>query len=355
MSKKKVPEEKNIRSSAAEYLTYIAATGDNPQSIEMRYEDENIWLTQKMLAALYDVEIPTINEHIAKIFSDHELEPEATIRNFRIVQTEGSRQVTREVKHYNLQMIIAVGFKTNSDRAVQFRKWVNKIAKDYTIQGWVMDDERLKNGGSVLTEKYYEKLLEKIREIRLSERRFYQKVTDIYATALDYDKNAKTTCEFFAKVQNKMHFAVHGQTAAELIYNRADAKKEHMGLTTWEDAPDGKIQRYDVSVAKNYLTKDELSSLERIVSAYLDLAEDRARRHVPMTMEDWAKRLDIFLQADEREVLTDAGRISAQIAKEHAESEFEKYRIIQDKLFESDFDKQLKLLEQQISKTEDDD
>ncbi|MCL6558019.1 MAG: virulence RhuM family protein [Firmicutes bacterium] len=355
MSKKKVPEEKNIRSSAAEYLTYIAATGDNPQSIEMRYEDENIWLTQKMLAALYDVDVRTVNEHIQKIYTDHELEPEATIRNFRIVQTEGSRQVTREVKHYNLQMIIAVGFKINSDRAVQFRKWVNKIAKDYTIQGWVMDDDRLKNGGSVLTEKYYEKLLEKIREIRLSERRFYQKVTDIYATALDYDKNAKTTREFFAKVQNKLHFAVHGQTAAELIYNRADAKKEHMGLTTWEDAPDGKIQRYDVSVAKNYLTKDELSSLERIVSAYLDLAEDRARRHIPMTMEDWAKRLDIFLQADDREILTDAGKISAQIAKEHAESEFEKYRIIQDKLFESDFDKQLKLLEQQISKTEDDD
>lgn len=355
MSKKKTPEEKNIRSSAAEYLTYIAATGDNPQSIEMRYEDENIWLTQKMLAGLYDVEIPTINEHIAKIFSDHELEPEATVRNFRIVQIEGSRQVTREVKHYNLQMIIAVGFKINTDRAVQFRKWVNKIAKDYTIQGWVMDDERLKNGGSVLTEKYYEKLLEKIREIRLSERRFYQKVTDIYATALDYDKNAKKTREFFAKVQNKMHFAVHGQTAAELIYNRADAQKEHMGLTTWEDAPDGKIQRYDVSVAKNYLSQDELSSLERIVSAYLDLAEDRARRRIPMTMEDWAKRLDIFLQADDREVLSDAGRISAQIAKEHAESEFEKYRIIQDKLFESDFDKQLKLLEQQIAKTEDDD
>jgi len=355
MSKKKPPEEKNIRSSAAEYLTYIAATGDNPQSVEMRYEDENIWLTQKMLATLYDVEIPTINEHIAKIYSDHELEPEATIRNFRIVQTEGSRQVTREVKHYNLQMVIAIGFKINSDRAVQFRKWVNKIAKDYTIQGWVMDDERLKNGGSVLTEKYYDKLLEKIREIRLSERRFYQKVTDIYATALDYDKDAKTTREFFAKVQNKMHFAVHGQTAAEVIYNRADSKKEHMGLTTWEDAPDGKIQRYDVSVAKNYLSRDELSSLERIVSAYLDLAEDRARRHIPMTMEDWAKRLDIFLQADDREVLTDAGRISAQIAKEHAESEFEKYRIIQDKLFESDFDKQLKLLEQQIAKTEDED
>ena len=295
MSKKKPLEEKNIRSSAAEYLTYIAATGGNPQSVEMRYEDENIWLTQKMLAVLYDVEIPTINEHIAKIYSDHELELDATIRNFRIVQTEGSRQVNREVKHYNLQMIIAVGFKINSERAVQFRKWVNKIAKDYTIQGWVMDDERLKNGGSVLTEKYYEKLLEKIREIRLSERKFYQKVTDIYATALDYDKDSKTTHEFFAKVLNKIHYAVHGQTAAEVIYNRADAKKENMGLTNWEDAPSGKIQRYDVSVAKNYLLQDELSSLERIVSAYLDLAEDRAHRNIPMTMEDWAKHLDGIL------------------------------------------------------------
>ena len=348
-------KQKSIRSSAAEYLTYIAATGDSSQSVEVRYEDENIWLTQKMLATLYDVDVRTINGHLQTIYADHELEPEATIRNFRIVQTEGSRQVSRDVKHYNLQMVIAVGFKINSDRAVQFRKWANQIAKDYTIQGWVIDDERLKKGGSALTEKYYEKLLEKIREIRLSERRFYQKITDIYATALDYDKNARTTHEFFAKVQNKMHFAIHGQTAAELIYNRADARKEHMGLATWEDAPDGKIQRYDVSVAKNYLSREEMSSMERIVSAYLDLAEDRAHRHIPMTMEDWAKRLDMFLQADDREILKNAGSISAQIAKEHAESEFEKYRIIQDKRFESDFDKRLKSLEQQITKPEDDD
>jgi len=328
-----------IRSSAAEYLTFVASTGDSQESIEMRYEDENIWLTQKMMAQLYGVEVHTINEHIKKIFSDSELQEEATIRNFRIVQTEGTRQVSREVKHYNLQMIIAVGFKVNNDRAVQFRKWANAIVKDYTIKGWVMDEERLKNGGSILTEKYFEEQLEKIREIRLSERRFYQKITDIYATALDYDRTAKTTKEFFAKVQNKMHFAVHGNTAAEVIYRRADADKPHMGLTSWKAAPDGKIMKSDVSIAKNYLTEDELQSLERIVSAYLDLAEDRARRHIPMTMEDWAKRLDIFLSADDRAILTDAGSITAEIAKAHAETEFEKYRIIQDRLYESDFDR----------------
>ena len=336
-------EKKNlpIRSSAAEYLTFVAATGDDEQSVEMRYENENIWLTQKMMATLYDVEVHTINEHIAKIYKDSELEQSATIRNFRIVQTEGNRQVEREIKHYNLQMIIAVGFKVNTDRAVQFRKWVNRIAKDYTIQGWVMDEERLKNGGTVLTKDYFEKQLQKIREIRISERKFYQKITDIYATALDYDRQAKTTKEFFAKVQNKMHYAIHGNTAAEVIYNRADAEKEHMGLTSWEDAPDGKIQKYDVAVAKNYLTEGELQSLGRIVSAYLDLAEDMASRHIPMTMQDWASRLDIFLQATDREVLTDSGKISAAIAKAHAESEFEKYRVVQDKLFESDFDKLL--------------
>lgn len=332
-------DEITIRSSAAEYLTFVAATGDSQESIEMRYEDENIWLTQKMMAQLYDVDVRTINFHIQKIYDDSELEERATIRNFRIVQTEGTRQVSREVKHYNLQMIIAVGFKVNNDRAVQFRKWANAIVKDYTIKGWVMDEERLKNGGSVLTEKYFEEQLEKIREIRLSERRFYQKITDIYATALDYDRTAKTTKEFFAKVQNKMHFAVHGNTAAEVIYRRADADKPHMGLTSWKAAPDGKIMKSDVSIAKNYLTEDELQSLERIVSAYLDLAEDRARRHIPMTMEDWAKRLDIFLTADDRAILTDAGSITAEIAKAHAETEFEKYRIIQDRLYESDFDR----------------
>ena len=279
--------EVSIRSSAAEYLTYVASIGDQQDSIEMRYEDENIWLTQKMMATLYDVNVRTVNEHIKKIYSDSELEPVSTIRKFRIVQTEGSRQVSREVIHYNLQMIIAVGFKINNERAVQFRKWANRIVKDYTIKGWVMDDERLKNGGSVLTTEYFDRLLEQIREIRLSERRFYQKITDIYATSLDYDRTAQTTKQFFAKVQNKMHYAIHGHTAAELIYERADAEKPHMGLTTWAAAPEGKIVKSDVSIAKNYLTEKEMRSLERIVSAYLDLAEDRAERHIPMTMEDW--------------------------------------------------------------------
>jgi len=338
-------QEITIRSSAAEYLTFIAATGDSERAFEIRYADENIWLTQKMLAELYNVDVRTINYHIQKVYDDSELVEEATIRNFRIVQTEGIRDVERDVKHYSLQMIIAVGFKVNSERAVQFRKWVNKIAKDYTIQGWVMDEERLKNGGSVLTQEYFDKQLEKIREIRLSERRFYQKITDIYATALDYDKTAKATKAFFAKVQNKMHYAVHGNTAAEIIYHRANAERENMGLTTWDDAPHGKIQRYDAVVAKNYLSEDEMRSLESIVSAYLDLAEDRARRRVPMTMEDWAKYLDRILQADDRELLTNAGSISAEIANEHALSEFEKYRVIQDRLFESDFDRHLALLE----------
>ena len=337
MGKKK--DEVTIRSSAAEYLTFVASTGDSTESIEMRYEDENIWLTQRMMAELYHVDVRTINYHIGKVFKDSELEERATIRKFRIVQSEGNRQVSREVSHYNLQMIIAVGFKVNNERAVQFRKWANTIVKDYTIKGWAMDEERLKNGGTVLTEKYFEEQLEKIREIRLSERKFYQKITDIYATALDYDRTAKTTKDFFAKVQNKMHFAVHGHTAAEVIYHRADADKPHMGLTSWKEAPLGKIMKSDVSVAKNYLTEDELYSLERIVSAYLDLAEDRARRHIPMTMADWAKRLDIFLMADDREILTNVGTITAEIAKAHAESEFEKYRIIQDRLYESDFDR----------------
>ena len=341
----KKKNEITIRSSAAEYLTFVASTGDSRESMEMRYEDENIWLTQRMMAELYGVDVRTINFHILKVYEDSELSEEATIRNFRIVQTEGSRQVSREVKHYNLQVIIAVGFKVNNERAVQFRKWANTIVKDYTIKGWVMDDERLKNGGTVLAEKYFEEQLEKIREIRLSERRFYQKITDIYATALDYDRTAKTTKEFFAKVQNKMHFAVHGHTAAEVIYKRADAEKPHMGLTSWKAAPEGKIMKSDVTVAKNYLSEDELHSLERIVSAYLDLAEDRARRHIPMTMEDWAKRLDIFLMADDRAILTDAGSITAEIARFHAETEFEKYRIIQDRLYESDFDRVLAMEE----------
>lgn len=347
---KKNKNEVSIRSSAAEYLTYVASVGDSTDSIEMRYEDENIWLTQKMMATLYDVSVAAINQHIKKVYDDSELEKDSTIKKYLIVQKEGDREVSREVAHYNLQMIIAVGFKVNNERAVQFRKWANNIVKDYTIKGWVMDVERLKNGGSVLTVEYFDRLLEQIREIRLSERRFYQKITDIYATALDYDKTASTTKLFFAKVQNKMHFAVHGHTAAELIYERADAKKPNMGLTTWDAAPNGKIVKSDVSIAKNYLSEQEMKSLERIVSAYLDLAEDRAARHVPMTMEDWAKRLDLFLMADDREILQDAGKITAEIAKSKAETEFEKYRIVQDRLFMSDYDKFLLELEEKAKK-----
>lgn len=335
-----------IRSSAAEYLTYIATVGDSADSVEMRYENENIWLTQKMLAALYDVSVPAINQHLKKIYADHELDPVATIKKYLIVQTEGNRTVNREIDHYNLQAIIAVGFKVNNQRAVRFRVWANQIIEQYTIKGWVMDEERLKNGGSILTEKYFEEQLEKIREIRLSERRFYQKLTDIYATAMDYDKNAKTTKDFFAKVQNKMHYAVHHHTAAELIVERADADKPHMGLTSWKAAPEGKVAKSDVSVAKNYLTPEEMISLELIVSAYLDLAENRARRKIPMTMEDWTKRIDIYLQADDLEVLKDTGRVTAAIAKDHAETEFEKYRMIQDNLFLSDYDKFLLELEE---------
>ena len=324
MAKKK--DEITIRSSAAEYLTYVASVGDQQDSIEMRYEDENIWLTQKMMATLYDVGSPTINEHIKKIYADSELEEAATIRNFRIVQTEGSRQVTRDTKHYSLQMIIAVGFKVNSERAVQFRKWVNQIAKDYTIKGWVMDDERLKRG-TYLTEKYFDEQLERIREIRASERKFYQKITDLYATAIDYDKNAATTRRFYATVQNKMHYAVHGHTAAELIVERADHTKEHMGLTTWADAPDGKIKKSDVTVAKNYLSQDEMKQLNRMVTAYLDFAENMTLRHIPLTMQDWEKRLNSFIEMFDYGILQDAGKVSAEIAKLHAETEFEKYRV----------------------------
>lgn len=316
MAKKK--DEITIRSSAAEYLTYVASVGDQQDSIEMRYEDENIWLTQKMMATLYDVDVRTINEHIKKIYSDSELEEDSTIRNFRIVQTEGSRQVTRDTKHYNLQMIIAVGFKVNSERAVQFRKWVNQIAKDYTIKGWVMDDERLKRG--------------------------------TYLTAIDYDKNSATTRRFYATVQNKMHYAVHGHTAAELIVERADHTKEHMGLTTWADAPDGKIKKSDVTVAKNYLSQDEMKHLNRMVTAYLDFAENMTLRHIPLTMQDWEKRLNSFIEMFDYGILQDAGKVTAAIAKLHAETEFEKYRVIQDRLFMSDFDKFMLELEESATK-----
>lgn len=342
MTKKK--DEVSIHSSAAEYLTYVAAVGDTDESMEMRYEDENIWLTQKMMAQLYDVSLPTINEHIKKIYEDSELAESATIRKFRIVQTEGSRQVSREIAHYNLQMIIAVGFKINNDRAVRFRKWSGQIVKDYTIQGWTMDKERLKKG-HMFTDEYFERQLQNIREIRLSERKFYQKVTDLYATAFDYDKDAKTTRQFFQTVQNKMHWAVHRHTAAELIVERANAKKEHMGLTTWESAPNGKIVKTDVSIAKNYLSDEEMSYMERIVSLYLDYAELQAERQIPMSMEDWAKRLDGFLEFNGNEMLTGTGKISAEQAKLYAETEFEKYRVVQDRIFMSDYDKFLIELE----------
>jgi hypothetical protein len=329
-----------IRSSAAEYLTFVAATGDNEQSFEMRYEDENIWLTQKMLAALYDVSIQNIGQHIKKILDDGELSSGAVIKDFFITAADGKSYNT---KHYNLQMIIAVGFKVNNERAVRFRKWAGQIVKDYTIQGWTMDVDRLKKG-HMFTDAYFERQLEQIREIRLSERKFYQKVTDIYATAFDYDKDAKTTRLFFQLVQNKLHYAVHRHTAAELIIKRADAEKEFMGLNTWETAPHGKIMKADVSIAKNYLDEQEMNYLERIVSVYLDFAELQAERKIPMSMEDWAQRLDGFLEFNGNEILIGAGKISHEQAKLHAETEYEKYRIVQDRLFVSDFDRMLEAM-----------
>ena len=335
-------KELQIRSSAAEYLTFIAANGDDQEAIEIRYEDENIWLTQKMMAALYDVSVSAINQHLKKIFDDNELDENSVIKKYLITANDGKSYNT---KHYNLQAIIAVGFKVNNERAVQFRKWANQIVKDFTIKGWAMDDERLKNSGTKLTKDYFEKLLVKIREIRLSERRFYQKITDIYATSLDYDPSAKATKRFFAAIQNKLHYAIHGKTAAELIVDRANHKTKNMGLTTWEGSPDSKIHKYDVVVAKNYLNEEELNQMQRIVSSYLDMAELQAERHIPMTMEDWEKRLNGFLQLWDKEILNDAEKVSAVLAKKHAESEFEKYRIIQDRLYKSDFDKFLELEE----------
>ncbi len=329
-------EKSLIRSSSAEYLTYIAATGES--GVETIYADENIWLTQKMMGTLYNVETHTVNYHLKKIFSDSELEENSVIRNFRITANDGK---TYNTKHYNLSAIIAVGYKVNSERAVQFRKWATQIVQEFTIKGFAMDDKRLKNDGSILGKQYFEEQLERIREIRLSERKFYQKITDIYSTAIDYDVTATATKRFFATVQNKLHWAIHGQTAAEVIVNRADHQKENMGLTTWKDAPKGKIHKFDVSVAKNYLTDSEMQQLQRLVSAYLDIAEDMALRQIPMTMEDWESRLNKFIAATDREILQNAGKVTAEIAKAHAESEFEKYRIVQDRLFESDFDKQI--------------
>jgi hypothetical protein len=328
-----------IRSSTVEYLTFIAASGDG--GVNAIYKDENIWLTQKMMGELYQVETHTINYHLKKILEDSELEEQAVIRKFRITAKDAK---TYNTQHYNLSAIIVVGYKVNSERAVQFRKWATQILKEFTIKGFAMDDERLKHDGSILGKKYFEEQLQRIREIRLSERKFYQKITDIYSTAIDYDLNAQSTKRFFAAVQNKLHWAIHGQTAAELVLNRANHQKQNMGLTTWKDAPKGKVQKFDVSVAKNYLTEPEMQQLQRLVSAYLDIAEDMALRQIPMTMEDWEIRLNKFIEATDRNILQDAGKVTAEIARVHAESEFEKYRIIQDQLFVSDFDREIKKL-----------
>jgi hypothetical protein len=335
----KKAEASLVRSSAAEYLTFVAASGQG--GVEAVYADENVWLTQKMMGQLYGVETHTINYHLKKIFEDSELQEDSVIRNFRITAADGK---TYDTLHYNLPAIIAVGYKVNSERAVQFRKWATGVIESFTIKGYAMDDERLKSDGSILGKKYFEEQLQRIREIRLSERKFYQKITDIYATSTDYDVTAAATKRFFATVQNKLHWAIHGQTAAEVIVSRADATKDRMGLTTWKDAPKGKIQKFDVGVAKNYLTDGELAQLQRLVSAYLDVAEDMALRQIPMTMQDWETRLNRFIAATDREILQDAGKVTAEIAQAHAESEFEKYRIVQDRLFESDFDKLLKEL-----------
>ena len=323
-----------VRSSAAEYLTFITATGEG--DVNAIYSDENVWLTQKMMGVLYNVETNTINYHLKKIFIDKEVDENSVIRKFRITAADGK---TYNTNHYNLSAIIAVGNKVDSPRAIQFRKWANHIIEEFAVKGFAMDDERLKNFGTVLTKDYFKEQLERVREIRLSERRFYQKITDIYATSIDYDAHSLTTKKFFARVQNQLHWAIHGETAAETIYHRADSDKENMGLTTWKDAPNGKIQRFDVVIAKNYLTKEELSSMARIVNAYLDLAELRAEEEVPMTMEDWAEQFEGILRLSKKEILTNAGSISAKIAEEHALTEFEKYRVKQDKLYQSDFDK----------------
>ncbi|OOF50203.1 cell filamentation protein Fic [Rodentibacter trehalosifermentans] len=325
-----------IRNSTAEFLIFTNQTGN--QSIEVRYEDNEIWLTQKRIAELFEVSLPTINEHLKHIFESKELNALSVIRNFRITARDGKNYNT---KHYNLDAVISVGYRVNSVRATQFRQWATQVLREFAQKGYVLDRERMENG-TFLGEDYFERLLEEIREIRLSERRFYQKITDIYATAVDYNKNAPTTKTFFASVQNKLHYAIHQHTTAELIAERADSDKPNMGLTTWAKSPDGKILKSDVSAAKNYLNNEELKDLGAIVNAFLDLAERRARRQIPMTMEDWAKRLDIFLNADELPILDGKGKISFDDAKLYAETEFEKYRVIQDRNFESDFDRLLK-------------
>ncbi len=325
-----------IRNSTSEFLIFTAQSGET--SIEARYEDDTIWLSQKLMAELFDVDVRTVSEHLKNIFQSSELKAESVIRKFRNTASDGKEYLTQ---FYNLDAIISVGYRVNSIRATQFRQWATQVLKEFAIKGYVLDKKRMENG-SFLGEDYFEHLLEEIREIRLSERRFYQKITDIYSTSIDYNRDAPTTRAFFAKVQNKLHFAIHGHTAAELITKRSDSSKENMGLTSWKNGPDGKILKSDVSIAKNYLTKEELGALGRIVNAYLDLAEERARRRIPMTMEDWSKRLDMFIEFTDRDILKDSGQISAEMAKNFAESEFEKYRIVQDHLFENDFDKALK-------------
>jgi hypothetical protein len=335
----KTEKQLKIRNSTAEFLIFTRQAGED--GIEVRVENETVWLTQKLMAVLFEVDVRTVNEHLGNVYKDGEQSSEATIRKFRIVQKEGIREVARDVEHYNLDAIIAVGFRVNSARAIQFRQWATGVLRDYAIRGYVLDKERLKNG-AFLSKEYYENLLAEIREIRASERRFYQKITDIYAMAMDYNPESETTQTFFATVQNKLHFAIHGHTAAELIMERADSTKERMGLTTWKNAPRGKILKPDVVVAKNYLTGKELKALDRIVTMYLDYAESQAERNIPMTMKDWAGKLNAFLQFNERDILDHPGKVSQEVAKAFAESEFEKYRIVQDRLFESDFDRHIK-------------
>ncbi len=336
-----------IRNSTAEFLIFTNQAKEG--GIEVRVQGEMIWLSQKLMAKLFDCSTDNISLHLKNIFKENELDERSVTEEFSVTATDGK---TYKTKHYNLDAIIAVGYRINSIRATQFRQWATSVLRDYAIRGYIIDKKRMENG-TFLNEDYFEHLLAEIREIRLSERRFYQKITDIYATALDYNKDAVITNEFFAKVQNKLHYAVHGHTAAELIMSRANAEREHMGLTSWEKIPVGKIVKTDVSVAKNYLNETELESLGRIVNAFLDLAEDRARRNIPMTMEDWAKRLDMFLEVADREILKDRGKVTSLMAKEFAESEFEKFRIMQDRLFESDFDKEIKLIEENQDKLND--
>lgn len=325
-----------IRNSTAEFLTFI--TEGKEDGVQVAYRDETIWATQKAMAQLFDVGVSAINKHLNNIYSDGELSQSSTISKMEIVQMEGCREVTCQVDFYNLDAIISVGYRVNSTRATQFRQWCTFILRQFAIRGYVIDKKRMENG-AFLNIDYFEHLLAEIREIRLSERRFYQKLTDIYATAIDYNRDAPTTRLFFKKIQNKMHYATHGHTAAELIVERANAEKEHMGLTTWENAPDGKIVKTDVSIAKNYLKDNELEIMGRLVNATLDMAEVMANRHIPMTMEDWATRIDKILELTDHAILQDAGTITAEFAKSFAESEFEKYRVIQDRLFQSDFDR----------------